>query len=553
MSCHAAMGCQRLRAQPQVLNGEPVWPEHWGLSRKQVQELLERLQRDPLWHPDNNVYTLVDDFVVPWTRGSGVGYALHANSTAPKEVNVMVSHAWGEHAEDFLRAVLRATTEGDVVYICALANYQAEDGHGPSIMEQIGSDPMASPFRRVLAHIHSCGVKAGCAWRYRPCLMRMHLVVLIVAMMFLCAPVLAWMLQHGLWQYDPRLEPERARIIVSWLPLSAGLCAVAGILHCWHQRCAQIYPGRMLVVPNRQSDIYSRLWCVYEIFVAKHLGIPVHVARTLAAAGRASVRHATCSSQDDTDRIIKEIESTTTFEAIDSAVYITAHKAWWKVVLCSIFMGSAIAFFDLMFGMTLPVCPHTGSLLWLLPNRSIFTNITRSLSFVVLVLAAKCSAYYTMLSVFSNAQGAPNLRAMRHCTCSMMMAGVTILCVAVTLCKQGSYGAVIAGSGIYGLIWTGYGGGFYAYGLVLRHFSRSFRRIRVLYGIVCFSLSIFFGVLTFHLYIAGLLHRPWNTPDVWAHAYRIIANAAAGSFGSFFLPIYIFWHTARWWGFQVKQ
>lgn len=36
-------------------------------------------------------------------------------------------------------------------------------------------------------------------------------------------------------------------------------------------------PERMLLIPNRQVSIYSRLWCVYEAFLAMELGIPVRL------------------------------------------------------------------------------------------------------------------------------------------------------------------------------------------------------------------------------------------------------------------------------------
>lgn len=59
------------------------------------------------------------------------------NAEAPLEVNVMVSHAWGENAKEFVEALERSTTQDDVLFICAFCVYQNEDKVGPTIEEQL--------------------------------------------------------------------------------------------------------------------------------------------------------------------------------------------------------------------------------------------------------------------------------------------------------------------------------------------------------------------------------------------------------------------------------
>jgi len=81
------------------------------------------------------------------------------------------------------------------------------------------------------------------------------------------------------------------------------------------------FTGRLLVVPNNETDIYSRLWCVYEIFIAASLQIPVEVAHTLAPAGRCGTQFAECGKAADTQRIQKEIaDASFSYAEIDRAV-----------------------------------------------------------------------------------------------------------------------------------------------------------------------------------------------------------------------------------------
>eukprot|EP00928_Gymnodinium_smaydae_P082803 TRINITY_DN66092_c0_g1_i1.p1 TRINITY_DN66092_c0_g1~~TRINITY_DN66092_c0_g1_i1.p1 ORF type:complete len:543 (+),score=12.69 TRINITY_DN66092_c0_g1_i1:114-1742(+) len=314
-SCESSDG----EPAPQLCLGLPVWPTHWGITHGQVRELLERLRRDPCWKSENTLYTLVDEFIVPWTKRSGMGYALLVNKYSPKEVNVMISHAFAEHAEEFLETVLRATQENDVMYICALSNYQAEDGMGPSISQQLGEDPANSPFHRVLEHIALRGSQAGWRWQLRPILIRLPALLFLAALCFL------WLsLAESVWTSKGWLSEN------GWY-ISIGL----GIMSVLAQRWVRSWPprchGRMIVVPNRQVDIYTRLWCVYEMFTAESLGIYIEVAPTMAVAGKISSRLATCSMECDRIRIRADIEPFG-FDRIDNAVKRTLRGVRWHTI-----------------------------------------------------------------------------------------------------------------------------------------------------------------------------------------------------------------------------
>mmetsp|Transcript_37301 Transcript_37301/g.90575 ORF Transcript_37301/g.90575 Transcript_37301/m.90575 type:complete len:189 (+) Transcript_37301:261-827(+) len=93
----------------------------------------------------------------------------------------------------------------------------------------------------------------------------------------------------------------------------------------------------MLAIIPPECDIYSRLWCVYEIFVAMKLGVPVLLEafvhfngqlgadrydNALAETATEPVRteFSRCGYKPDADMIKKEIEKEGGFHVIDDAV-----------------------------------------------------------------------------------------------------------------------------------------------------------------------------------------------------------------------------------------
>ena len=80
----------------------------------------------------------------------------------------------------------------------------------------------------------------------------------------------------------------------------------------------------MLVMPNSTESIYTRLWCVAEIKVAKDLNLPIRIAYERGTAMRqvlsnfTSVRNAQCSEPSDKARIQGAIAGQE--DAIDSLI-----------------------------------------------------------------------------------------------------------------------------------------------------------------------------------------------------------------------------------------
>jgi len=372
---------------PQTLDGKQYWAESWGITRSQCLQLLTDLREDPTWDREYNLYHLVTKYVKPWTAGKGVGYALMVNQGSPKVVNLMVSHAWSENAEEFLECLIRTASEDDVMFVCALSLYQCEDGAGPTIEEQLGTDPEESPFGRVLIHIRNQGDLAGWKWRHRHILTMLPRLLAFVAVWSYILPILAdgcvpgfmgcaspafypgSYAQDKMWTWNPWSADHLPANATSELSIDAAMqrfsqdvhaAASAGALDdlaptptlmpgwmhvafvgalifgiasiiAWAALWLSppIYHGRMVAVPNREDDLYTRLWCVYEIFIAKCKGVPVQLAYTMASAGTCSSSAAKCSSTADMERIRSEIQGEGRgdkgFDMIDQAVLVTTH------------------------------------------------------------------------------------------------------------------------------------------------------------------------------------------------------------------------------------
>mmetsp|Transcript_5064 Transcript_5064/g.11864 ORF Transcript_5064/g.11864 Transcript_5064/m.11864 type:complete len:855 (-) Transcript_5064:88-2652(-) len=321
------------RAQGQVVDGNPVWPEQWGITRAQCRALLQRLRDDPRWDSRNNVYTLVSDFLVPWTRGTGMSYALFENRSHPQDVNVMVSHSWGENAEEFLASVCRSTNNWDGMFIYALSMYHAEDAIGPSIKEQCGQSLEEGPCHKALEHIRERGHTSRCCWRWHNCGHSVAVLFLLLALVVFYTPIIMWgcvlsidgeqcfakrrcascgTRQAELTTHWKALQPANNSLFDEVIargayPATAFCILVAVILWLCLWRCCN-YRGRLLAVPGFNSQLYRRLWCMYEVSTAATLGVPVVFADSLAWAGRCSSRQAACTEQADRENIRKTIE-----------------------------------------------------------------------------------------------------------------------------------------------------------------------------------------------------------------------------------------------------
>lgn len=235
-----------MSAHPQrTPTGEEVFGRRWGISKHQVREFVAECHASNAWNDADTVRDFVRKFVKPRTQGTGLGVALLLNRDAPRDVNLMISHAWDENAVRFFEDIERHTRDDENMFICFLAIYQCEDGFGPSIAEQLGSDVHSGPFAEVIEHLKPSGLFAEMSG--------------------------------------------------GWLGRSR---------------------GRMLVITCEECHLYSRLWCVWEAYVALTRHVPVefiHRGR-LFCDSTSSSRQARCGDPSqpmnaDERRIRKAIEN----------------------------------------------------------------------------------------------------------------------------------------------------------------------------------------------------------------------------------------------------
>eukprot|EP00930_Biecheleria_cincta_P058084 TRINITY_DN43936_c0_g1_i1.p1 TRINITY_DN43936_c0_g1~~TRINITY_DN43936_c0_g1_i1.p1 ORF type:complete len:678 (-),score=77.11 TRINITY_DN43936_c0_g1_i1:26-2059(-) len=361
-------------AQPQILKiggvKKEVWPEEWGITARQIAEFLEECRQDASWCEEFTIGQVVSEYVKPKTQGTGIGYALLVNASEPKEVVSMVSHAWQENAIDFCQTLARSVDLDEPLFICAFSLYQCEDGIGPSISQQLGSHPEENPFRRVLNHIQEKGKRteadSGC-WRRRTTLawLPWSLAMLSLTCYFApilsqgcipmhgfcalgsCEPLMTWLpIYVWTWKFSPLQGAMLACVRTGQV---MGACSLASwlIIKCLERR-GTIYKGRMVAVPNHNEEMYSRLWCVFEMFVAHAFGVPVKLANTLAPVGIANSRNAKCSKVEDKRRIDSEIEAygleryddkDKGYQVVDRAIRRVDRKAWVKAVTTEALWG----------------------------------------------------------------------------------------------------------------------------------------------------------------------------------------------------------------------
>lgn len=142
-----------------------VEPVKWALTIQQFFGFVEACMSTLRWkdlqnkeiHLDDgtlvkakgyvNGYQFCDHFVKPYTQGTGCSLALLENSN-PVDAEIMLSHSWSEDIEE-LRGALREFDVCSRIWFCICANYQPEDGAGPSITEQLAQ----SPFKNVIEHV----------------------------------------------------------------------------------------------------------------------------------------------------------------------------------------------------------------------------------------------------------------------------------------------------------------------------------------------------------------------------------------------------------------
>lgn len=351
----------------QDLDGRPMEPHLWGVSRAQCRDLLRNIRRDPDWKSSGTVEQLAAQYIAPATKGTGLGYALWTNRSSPKEVNVVVTHSRHQNAEEFLETVLRSTYAGDVLFISALALYQAQDSAGPSIKDQLGDGVLEGPWHQVLQHIASRGASSGKCWRRQGLLRALPPVLLGAVAALFWAPMAFWgcVPTHDFAHCAARTHPDGGwsqRVEWTWQTeytrigadsvamflyiAAAGLALVAAIL--WLTiRFRRPYNGRLIAVPCQEDPLRGRLLCSYLVLAAKKLKVPTCLANTLAAAGSCRASEARCHEVCDEAQLRRLIEESADgssgYEAIDAAMRSVLRGRRWAVGLAALYGASLFA------------------------------------------------------------------------------------------------------------------------------------------------------------------------------------------------------------------
>jgi len=156
------IGISRIEKLPhpqKTFHGMRVTAKFWGMTKMQVMDFFHQCRCCRSWDDADSIRDFVAKFVIPATRGKGMGMALMVNSTHPLEVDTMISHSWEENARQFFEDIDGVVKDGETVFICFLALYQPapNDIVGPSISDQLGDDINNGPFFEVLHTVKSKG------------------------------------------------------------------------------------------------------------------------------------------------------------------------------------------------------------------------------------------------------------------------------------------------------------------------------------------------------------------------------------------------------------
>eukprot|EP00747_Dinoflagellata_sp_TGD_P221256 gnl/TRDRNA2_/TRDRNA2_93111_c0_seq1.p1 gnl/TRDRNA2_/TRDRNA2_93111_c0~~gnl/TRDRNA2_/TRDRNA2_93111_c0_seq1.p1 ORF type:complete len:560 (-),score=126.87 gnl/TRDRNA2_/TRDRNA2_93111_c0_seq1:185-1864(-) len=129
-------------------------PTEWALELRHFFDIIDHCTQQPQYKRIKaakgfvSMYDINELFVKSWTAGTGCSLAVLMSKTTARAARMMLSHAWAEDAEELKQAVKAHTDRHEIpdstpVWFCVFSNYQAEDGKGPSIKEQIALNPFA--------------------------------------------------------------------------------------------------------------------------------------------------------------------------------------------------------------------------------------------------------------------------------------------------------------------------------------------------------------------------------------------------------------------------
>eukprot|EP00924_Labyrinthula_sp_SR-Ha-C_P014790 maker-scaffold_43-snap-gene-1.31-mRNA-1 protein AED:0.00 eAED:0.00 QI:116/1/1/1/0/0/3/16/627 len=296
------------KTSPQYTGSEIIRAPFWGISFNQFAALLVSTgflssEDSDLWNKhwswddvvpgteDISVYDFVPKYVWPMTKQHGMGYSLMVNREKPMRVEVIISHAWNEGILEFFFSLQDALYTSNYdhafnqgLFICFLALYQYDGSEqdkkppGPSIGKQLGKDILKSPFVEVLYQ-----------FKVDPTLR--------------VTPYNRYLLENTL----ENRNLEHLSQMAEYYGKSSSLTRV----DC----------GRMIAIPNRHCNIYTRMWCVLELFMSVSLGVPTIVSASgndILLDSNVALSEAKCGTETDTDLIRTAIEKLGGFD--DAAV-----------------------------------------------------------------------------------------------------------------------------------------------------------------------------------------------------------------------------------------
>eukprot|EP00927_Polykrikos_kofoidii_P017318 TRINITY_DN17870_c0_g1_i2.p1 TRINITY_DN17870_c0_g1~~TRINITY_DN17870_c0_g1_i2.p1 ORF type:complete len:792 (+),score=109.44 TRINITY_DN17870_c0_g1_i2:57-2378(+) len=330
----------------QTPSGEPIFADRWGITTDQLRDYVTACRQRLEWNNADDVRTFVQKFVIPDTLGTGLGLALLLNKDAPKQVNLMISHTWDENAVLFFDDVLQRAMDDEVLFICFLALYQGAFARGAKVearheddtwqlvtisdikhdgnvsfivtwtgddgnlaRREVDAEDVRRPrkmqwlvyqlkgFRNAVKHIFNDESEARTAFSG---MARRHTRILVDpygrevdSHVGMCNAALSHVREHlrGEWEVFEGDEPSLVQQLGDAVSNGPFTAVIESLLR---------NNGRMIVVTNGSCPLYTRLWCVWEIFCASLNGIPVDfVRRGRLFSSSLALRDASCSDKND--------------------------------------------------------------------------------------------------------------------------------------------------------------------------------------------------------------------------------------------------------------
>lgn len=296
-----------------------VEPERWGMRKAQMRQFIEACMLTREWEElaaqgnqykkagHVNGYELCSSYVVPWTKGTGCSVSLLMNET-PMQAEVMISHAWGEDMEQVCQILQDDVSDATVVWFCILANYQPQDGCGPSISEQLARDPFGRVIRQasqmLVLHTTTAAVytRLWCCFEMGEAALQLATVDRKFAVMH----------DHS----SLVLETVKAKRNARNQLLAGAVFVIAALMLVLLEMYMKCYAGT-----GTCGDLPIIVWLVYGFCFA----VPCILGACLRYAYydrelQVDTANASCSNEDDTAMITEKLKGSGGFAALDNRI-----------------------------------------------------------------------------------------------------------------------------------------------------------------------------------------------------------------------------------------